>query len=59
MTVGRLIMTLEESHSNVINGGGLENTAQLIAEYDQEHPNTSVIVLLGAGDVDNLRYCIH
>jgi hypothetical protein len=52
-------MTLEESHSNVINGGGLENTAQLIAEYDQEHPNTSVIVLLGAGDVDNLRYCIH
>lgn len=30
MTVGRLIMTLEESHPNVINGGGLEHTAELI-----------------------------
>jgi UDP-N-acetylmuramate--alanine ligase len=56
MTVGRLIMTLEESHPNVINGGGLKHTAELIHDYDRANPESSVIVLLGAGDVDNLRY---
>ena len=39
----------------VKNGGGLENTAKLIREYDAKNPNSSIILLLGAGDVDGLR----
>ena len=38
------------------NGNGLENTARLIREYDEQNPNSSMILLLGAGDVDGLRY---
>ncbi len=40
----------------VQNGNGLENTAKLIQKYDAENPDTSIILLLGAGDVDSLRY---
>lgn len=40
----------------VINGNGLENTAKIIQEYDEKNPDSSVILLLGAGDVDTLRY---
>jgi UDP-N-acetylmuramate-alanine ligase len=39
----------------VKNGNGLENTAKLIREYDEQNPGSSVILLLGAGDVDSLR----
>ncbi len=41
---------------SVKNGNGLENTARLIHEYDRAHPDSSIILLLGAGDVDGLRY---
>ncbi len=41
---------------SVKNGNGLENTAKLIREYDEKNPNSSIILLLGAGDVDKLRY---
>ncbi|MBP9779982.1 hypothetical protein KBD33_05175 [Candidatus Gracilibacteria bacterium] len=40
----------------IINGDGLSNTAKLIQEYDRENPNSSVILLLGAGDIDTIRY---
>jgi UDP-N-acetylmuramate-alanine ligase len=45
-----------KSSETVINGNGLENTARLIREYDEQNPNSSLILLLGAGDVDGLRY---
>jgi UDP-N-acetylmuramate-alanine ligase len=43
------------SEETVKNGNGLENTAKLIREYDTAHPNSAIILLLGAGDVDGLR----
>lgn len=45
-----------KSSESVINGNWLQNTVKLIQEYDSNHPNSAVILLLGAGDVDGLRY---
>jgi UDP-N-acetylmuramate--alanine ligase len=58
MTAERLIETIRPHQPNIVNGNGLEDTAKLIQEYDKENPNSSVILLLGAGDVDSLRYKI-
>ncbi len=60
MTVERLIDTIAcvEQGLTIHDGGGLEKTAELIRTYDASHPESSVIVLLGAGDVDSLRYSI-
>ena len=55
MTMERLIAQITSNQPNVRDGGGLENTAKLIREYDEMHPNSSIILLLGAGDVDGLR----
>ena len=55
MTMERLIAEIATNQPNVRDGGGLENTAKLIREYDEMHPNSSIILLLGAGDVDGLR----
>lgn len=35
---------------------GIKNTLKIIEKYDEENPNSSIILLLGAGNVDNLRY---
>ena len=43
------------NHPQVFNGESLENTLELIQEYDWEFPNSSIILLLWAGDVDSLR----
>lgn len=58
MTTEKLIEEIKkvEKNDKVINGHGLENTAKMIREYDEQNPNSSVILLLGAGDVDSLRY---
>ena len=45
-------------HPNVIDGQWLENTLKLIKEYDIKNPHSSIILLLWAGNVDNLRYKI-
>lgn len=55
MTMERLIAEIASNQPNVRDGGGLENTSKLIREYDSSHPNSSIILLLGAGDVDGLR----
>ena len=55
MTMERLIVEISANQPNVRDGGGLKNTAKLIREYDSSHPNSSIILLLGAGDVDGLR----
>lgn len=46
----------ESDSAWVKNGNGLKNTVQLIQEYDTRNPDSSLILLLGAGDVDTLRY---
>lgn len=45
-------------HHNVHNGNGMKNTQKTIQEYDMQNPDSSIILLLGAGNVDNLRYKI-
>jgi UDP-N-acetylmuramate-alanine ligase len=52
----RLVAEISIHQPNIINGDGLENTAKLIQEYDEKNPNSSIILLLGAGDIDRLRY---
>jgi UDP-N-acetylmuramate--alanine ligase len=60
MTTERLIdaIQIQDAKFKMQNGYGLEKTAKLIHEYDSSHPNSSVILLLGAGDVDGLRHGI-
>lgn len=64
MTTERLIDAIASEKSRtknpeiIINGNWLENTVKLIQKYDTENPESSVILLLGAGDVDGLRYKI-
>jgi UDP-N-acetylmuramate--alanine ligase len=45
------------NHEDIINWNWLENTLKLIEKFDEENSN-SIIILMGAGDVDNLRYKI-
>lgn len=45
-------------HPNVYDGNGLENTLTRIENYDVQYPDSSIILLQGAGDVDTLRYKI-
>ena len=56
MTNEKLVSEISTHQSNVVNGDGFENTLSLIREYDETHPGWAIILLLGAGDVDNLRY---
>lgn len=55
MTIERFIDTLRVRYPFVQNGNGLKNTSELIKKYDNENPDSSIIVLLGAGDIDTLR----
>lgn len=45
-------------HENTIHGNGLSNTFELIKSFDECNPNSCIILLLWAGDVDTLRYKI-
>lgn len=44
------------NHPNKIFGNGLKNTLTLIKEFDKKYPWELVIILQGAGNVDDLRY---
>lgn len=55
MTTERFVETVATRHPQVQNGYGLSETLKIIHQYDQDCPNSSVILLLGAGDVDTLR----
>ena len=58
MTTDRLVDTIRENFSSVQNGEWLLNTLEKIKQFDLENPNSSIIVLLGAGDIDTLRHDI-
>lgn len=45
-------------HKNAIFGNGFEDTLEMILGYEQKNPNSSIILLQGAGDIDTLRYNI-
>lgn len=55
MTTERFVRALELPHGEVIAGAGLEHAASWIQSYDMQHPDSAVILLLGAGDIDRLR----
>lgn len=55
MTTERFVTEIAKNQQSVINGNGLENTIKLIKEYDLAHPDSSIILLLGAGDIDGIR----
>ena len=46
MTTEKLVTEISKNQPKVQNGNGIENTAKLIAEYDEKHQNSSVILLL-------------
>ena len=48
MTTEKLVDEIAKNGVDVKNGNGLENTADMIQVYDKEHPNSSIILLLGA-----------
>ncbi len=45
-------------HDNKFDWEGLENTLELIQQFDKQNSNSAIILLLGAGNVDELRYKI-
>jgi len=45
-------------HPNKIFWDGLKNTATWIKDYDKQNPDSSLIILLGAWSVDDLRFDI-
>jgi UDP-N-acetylmuramate--alanine ligase len=46
------------NHKDKSNWNWFENTLKLIEDFDKKNPNSAVIVLLGAGNIDDLRYKI-
>lgn len=44
------------NHSNKLDWKWLDNTLKLIEDYDSKNPNSSIILLQWAWNVDNLRY---
>ena len=58
MTTERFVATLRERYPSTIDGHGFDATRELITDYDRTHPDSSVILLLGAGNIDDLRYSL-
>ncbi len=46
------------NHPNKYFWEGFESTLNIINDYDAENPNSSIILLLWAGNIDDLRYKI-
>jgi UDP-N-acetylmuramate-alanine ligase len=50
------ILVEKINHPNKQNWNWLKNTLKLLNEFDEKNKNNLIIVLMWAGDVDNLRY---
>ncbi|MDD2566211.1 MAG: UDP-N-acetylmuramate--L-alanine ligase [Candidatus Gracilibacteria bacterium] len=55
MPAEKFVKILQENNPQTIYGNGLDNTLEFIKKYDEKNPNSSIIILLGAGNVDDLR----
>lgn len=55
MTTDKLVAEISKNHKNVKSGNSLENTVKIISDFDKKNPNSAIILLLGAGDIDTLR----
>ncbi|MDD3144532.1 MAG: UDP-N-acetylmuramate--L-alanine ligase [Candidatus Gracilibacteria bacterium] len=51
------VLVSKINHKNKVDGKGFDNTLKLIEEFDSKNKD-AIIILMGAGDVDNLRYKI-
>lgn len=56
MTTKILVNSIK--HEHVFDGKGIDQTLHTIDQYDSENPNSSIILLLWAWDIDNMRYKI-
>ena len=56
MTTERFVDALRERYPSVVNGGGIAETVRYLQAYDATHPDSTIILLLGAGNVDDIRY---
>ena len=56
MPVSRFLAELRRHHADVRGGEGLEKAAETLRALDAENPGKLVIVLQGAGNVDDLRH---
>jgi hypothetical protein len=52
------ILVQKINHPNKLNWNWLENTLKLIKKFDEGNKN-SIIILLWAGNIDDLRYGIN
>ncbi|EKE26342.1 MAG: UDP-N-acetylmuramate-L-alanine ligase [uncultured bacterium (gcode 4)] len=55
MTTERFISELNKNYPIAINWNWLENTSEIIKDYDKKNPHSSIILLLWAGNIDDLR----
>lgn len=55
MTKERFVNSLKGRYPFIQNGNGLKNTTEYIKRYDTKNPDSSIIVLLWAGDIDTIR----
>lgn len=55
MPASRFVSELQQHYPQTIYGETLENTAEIIKQLDQENPEKLLILILGAGDVDEMR----
>ncbi len=51
----KFVEELKKNYPNTIYWNWLENTLKLVKEYDKKNPNSSIILLLWAWNIDKLR----
>lgn len=58
MTTECFVEALRLRYPFAQNGNWIENTLKIVREYDATHPKSSIVILLGAGNIDDLRHDI-
>ena len=55
MSTDHFVHSLTATYPDVCHGGDLSSTSNLLKKVDANTPNSSVIILMGAGNIDSLR----
>ena len=55
MPAEKFVEILQANKTQTIYWEWLDNTLEYIKKYDEENPDSSIIILLGAGNIDDLR----
>ncbi len=59
MSPEKFVEELKQNYPNIIYGNWLKNALKLIKEYDKKNPKSSLILLLWAWNIDELRHKIN